>query len=203
MEQAVLEAPASTAWSVVSPPGGGAIFRFAEVGSQPLWLDEATDASFAARSFWSCVFAEYVHPPLYRALLHYVVQGFGDSAVAVRFLPAVFGICAIPAVAILACQLLPEAELSATALVATSPFLIYFSQENRNYSLFILLTLLSTWALFRFKESGRYLAPYPSHCRSSFCTLITLPSSFCWPMKSCTGGICASGFAAGYSHASY
>jgi uncharacterized membrane protein len=62
--------------------------------------------------------------------------------------------------AILARQLLPEAELSATALVATSPFLIYFSQENRNYSLFILLTLLSTWALFRFKESGRCLALY-------------------------------------------
>ncbi len=137
-----------------------AVFRFATMGRQPLWLDEAVDASFASLSFWSCVFAEHVHPPLYRTLLHFVVLGFGDSAAALRFLPAVFGTLAVPMIAILARQLVPQGALTAAALVATSPFLIFFSQENRDYSLFILLALLSTWAFLRFRETGRGLALY-------------------------------------------
>jgi uncharacterized membrane protein len=137
-----------------------AILRFAALGRQPLWLDEATDVAFAKQSLWNCVFAEVVHPPLYRVLLHFVVVHFGDSAVAMRFLPAVFGILAVPAVALLVRRLFPTAELTSTALVATSPFLIYFSQENRDYSLFILLTILATWSFWRFCESGRGLALY-------------------------------------------
>lgn len=143
-----------------------AVFRFVSLGRQPLWLDEAVDASFASLSFWNCVFAEHVHPPLYRTLLHFVVLGFGNSADALRFLPAVFGILAVPSMAILARQLHLKMELTAAALVATSPFLIFFSQENRDYSLFILLALLSTWAFLRFRETG--------HGRALYCGLSVL-----------------------------
>src|SRR5665213_805650 len=75
---------------------GAAVLRFAALGRQPLWLDEATDVAFANQSFWKCVFAEAVHPPLYRVLLHFIIMRFGDSAVAARFLPAVFGILTVP-----------------------------------------------------------------------------------------------------------
>lgn len=64
---------------------GAAIFRFATLGRQPLWFDEAADASFAARTFWNCVFAEHVHPPLYRALLHFIILPLGNSATVLRF----------------------------------------------------------------------------------------------------------------------
>jgi 4-amino-4-deoxy-L-arabinose transferase-like glycosyltransferase len=138
----------------------GAVLRFVALGRQPLWLDEATDAAFARQSFWKCVFAEAVHPPLYRALLHFIVVRSGDSAVAVRFLPALFGVLTIPAMVILARRLFPGTEIAAAALAATSPFLIFFSQENRDYSLFILLTVLATWAFWRFCESGRGLPLY-------------------------------------------
>jgi len=138
----------------------GTVLRFIALGRQPLWLDEATDAAFARQTFWNCVFAEAVHPPLYRALLHFIVVGFGDSAVAVRFLPALFGAFTIPAMVILARRLFPGTDLAAATLAATSPFLIFFSQENRDYSLFILLTVLATWAFWRFCESGRGLLLY-------------------------------------------
>jgi uncharacterized membrane protein len=137
-----------------------AILRFAALGRQPLWLDEAADAAFSARPFWDCIFAETVHPPLYRVLLHFVVLRFGDSASAERLLPAVFGILAVPLAAILARRFFPDAETTAAALTATSPFLIFYSQENRDYSLFILLALLSTWTFWRFLESGRGLLLY-------------------------------------------
>ena len=137
-----------------------AILRFAALSRQPLWLDEATDGSFAAHPFWNCVFAEHVHPPLYRTLLHFVVLGFGNSAAALRFLPVVFGILAVPAIALLARRLFPQVELTAATLVATSPFLIFFSQENRDYSLFILLALLSTVAFLRFRDTDGGLVLY-------------------------------------------
>ncbi len=140
--------------------GLGAVLRFIALGRQPLWLDEATDAAFARLPFWRCIFAETVHPPLYRALLHFVVLQFGDSSTAVRFLPALFGIAAIPAIFILARRLFPGTESVTAALAATSPFLIFFSQENRDYSLFILLTILATSSFWQFCQSRRGLASY-------------------------------------------
>jgi dolichyl-phosphate-mannose-protein mannosyltransferase len=134
--------------------------RFIELGRQPLWLDEATDAAFALRPIRDCIFAEFVHPPLYRLLLHEFVAVFGDSNFAVRVLPAIFGVLAILCVALVARELFPGAETPAVALTATSPFLIYFSQENRNYSLLILLTLVATLVFLQFRRTGRGLYRY-------------------------------------------
>lgn len=137
-----------------------AAFRFAALGRQPLWLDEASDASLGARPFWSCVLGEFVHPPLYRTLLHFMVMEAGTSAFAVRLLPAVFGILAVPAIAVLARRLSSKVELTAVALAATSPFLIFYSQENRNYSLFILLSVVATALFLRFCDSAGGLSLY-------------------------------------------
>lgn len=134
--------------------------RFAALGRQPLWLDEAADASFAQRPLYDCIFAEIVHPPLYRTLLHFVVLWFGDSAFVLRLLPALFGALAVVAAILLARRLWPQAVLSFSILTATSPFLIFYSQENRDYALFVLLTLLGTWTYLRFKQSGRGLWLY-------------------------------------------
>ncbi|MBI2816497.1 MAG: glycosyltransferase family 39 protein [Acidobacteria bacterium] len=134
--------------------------RLTALGRQPLWLDEATDAAFAQRSLHDCIFAEIVHPPLYRTLLHFMVVSFGDSAFVLRLLPALFGILAVAAAIPLARRLLPQAALSFGILTATSPFLIFYSQENRNYSLFVLLTLLGTWIYLRFRETGKALWLY-------------------------------------------
>jgi mannosyltransferase len=148
----------------------GAALRVAGLDQQPLWLDEATDAAFAQRSFWNCVFAESVHPPLYRLLLHGSVSLIGNSEFALRLLPAFFGILAIPLTALLARKLHPPSEIFAGLLAATSPFLIYFSQENRNYSLLILLTLAATLVFLRLQETARGL---PLYCALSVLLLYT------------------------------
>jgi uncharacterized membrane protein len=136
------------------------LLRLIELGKQPLWLDEATDAHFAARAFWNCVFAEHVHPPLYRALLHFVVSVFGDSILALRVLPAAFGTASVLVVGALARRVFPGSERYAMVLAAASPFLVFYSQENRNYSLFILLTLATTCAFLRFLEGDHGLLTY-------------------------------------------
>lgn len=138
----------------------GAGLRLAALDWQPLWLDEATDATFALRRFWNCVFAEFVHPPLYRTLLHFMIGGFGDSIFVLRLLPAVFGILTIPLVGSLARRLNPQAETPASVLVASSAFLIYFSQENRDYSLFILLSVAATLVFLRFRDERKGILLY-------------------------------------------
>jgi len=142
--------------------GLAAALRFWGLDRQPLWLDEATSASFAARPFWDCVFAEVQHPPLFNALLHFVVSAFGSSDFVLRVPSALFGVASVAALWFLARRLfplMPTVAPTAASLAAVSPFLIYYSQECRSYSLLILLSLLSMLAFLRFSRGDASRAP--------------------------------------------
>lgn len=70
---------------------------------------------------------------------------FGHSEYSLRFLPALFGILAVPALYFLGRTLFSSAAgLVAALLLAVNPCAIYFSQDARPYSLFLLLTIVST-----------------------------------------------------------
>lgn len=158
----------------------GAWLRFFELGKHALWLDEATTAAFAARPFEAMLFAEAQHPPLYNLMQWLWVRGFSGSDACVRVLSAVFGTLTIWAIWLLARRLtrplgIPSeakdpapvlssfelrASIYAAWLAALSPFLIFFAQENRSYSLLILLAVLSTWAFARWMQEMRGLWLY-------------------------------------------
>jgi 4-amino-4-deoxy-L-arabinose transferase-like glycosyltransferase len=124
----------------------GALLRFEGLGREPFWLDEATTASFAERDLAGAVFAEANHPPLYDVLAWGVAHAIGRGEVHYRALPAIFGVLAILAAWAVARRLAPDSAGVAALLVATSPFLVEFSKENRAYSLFVLVALYATWA---------------------------------------------------------
>lgn len=131
----------------------GAGLRLLGLGREPLWLDEATTASFAARPFLGAVFAEMQHPPLYNTLTYFVVRLLGESDAALRLPSVVFGIATIPLAWALFRRIFAERHdvaLISTALVATSPFLVTISQEARSYALFYCLALASTVVFLRF-----------------------------------------------------
>ncbi len=91
------------------------------------------------------------HPPLYYLLSHLWMERFGSSAAAVRALPAIFGVLALPCAYWLALELF-GAELPAltfAALLAASPFFVLYAQEAREYSLWALTILLSGVTLLR------------------------------------------------------
>jgi len=90
------------------------------------------------------------HPPLYYLLLRLWVQVVGDSVWGIRSLSVLAAILALPCVYWLARELF-DANVArlATALVALSPFHVLYAQEAREYSLWILATLLSSIALWR------------------------------------------------------
>ncbi len=91
------------------------------------------------------------HPPIYYILARYWAQWFGSSVTAMRSLAAVISLLVFPAIYWLAWELFESSAVAwmAIALFAISPYQILFAQEARQYSLWTLITILSTAALLR------------------------------------------------------
>jgi uncharacterized membrane protein len=91
------------------------------------------------------------HPPLYYAAQRLWSSALGSGIVARRSLAAVLSIAAIGAFTWF-CQLLfrsPWVTALATILFAISPFEVVHAQQNREYSLWVLTTLISSALLLR------------------------------------------------------
>lgn len=96
---------------------------------------------------WEHVAAN-VHGPLYAVLLHYWGGLAGDSEWAMRFPSAVFGTATVPALAWMSGRWLGRDTIVPAAwLAAGSPFLIWYSQEARNYVLLFLCVTLAAGAI--------------------------------------------------------
>lgn len=99
------------------------------------------------------------HPPLYYLMARFWAQMFGGSVTSMRSLPAFISLLGFPAMYWL-CQELFAAPLVswgaipspggfAIALIAVSPIHVLYAQEARQYSLWIVIILLSSAALLR------------------------------------------------------
>jgi uncharacterized membrane protein len=91
------------------------------------------------------------HPPLFYGLERCWAQLFGGSVAAMRSLPLLMSLLGFPAIYGLCLELFKSARTGwvAMALFAVSPIYLRYAQEARQYSLWILLILLSSWALLR------------------------------------------------------
>lgn len=110
-----------------------------------MWLDEALTVDIARLPLDQIPHAlsHDGHPPLYYFLLHGWMAVFGESDRAIRALPGVFGVAAIPATWLLARRVGGRHLAWCTAVVlALLPFAVRYSTENRMYSLLMLLVPL-------------------------------------------------------------
>lgn len=97
------------------------------------------------------------HPPLYYSIAHFWTRWVDNSIAIRRLLPALFSLLGFPAAYWLCQELFVKTGEFSSALpawvmvclLAISPFQIAYAQENRQYSLWSTLTLLSTAALLR------------------------------------------------------
>ncbi|MHB8244807.1 MAG: glycosyltransferase family 39 protein [Acidimicrobiales bacterium] len=128
----------------------------------PLWLDEALTVDISRRPLGQLpgLLKHDGAPPLYYVLLHYWMKAFGTGNLATRSLAGVFGVINLP-VAWLAGYRIGSRSWtlgtateedrrlrvtrgkitawSATLLLATSPFAVYYDTEARMYGLVLLL----------------------------------------------------------------
>ncbi len=126
--------------------------RAYHLGVPSFWFDEGFSAHLALGSF-SAMFTQGAldpHPPLYHALLWLWQHSVGGGEFALRFPSAVAGVLAVALTYRLGRDLAGSATgLAAALLAAVNPFLAYYSQEVRAYSLLLLLALLATVLLLR------------------------------------------------------
>lgn len=131
------------------------MLRAFRLGHQSLWIDEVFTWTSAAigRSLGLRDLLENVHGPLYSALVHAWAALAGDHEWTLRFPSAVCGVLTVPAMGWLALRWLGrETVIPALWLTAASPFLVWYSQEARNYSMLVLFVALSGAALLELRE---------------------------------------------------
>ena len=125
----------------------GAILRLSSLGSQSIWLDEATTASYLHESFGgmvAAVWSKEATPPLYFIVVWLWSHVFGPTAVGLRSLSALFGIATIPVTFLAGRELFSRrAGLVAAALVAANPLYFHYSQEARAYAMLDFLCALA------------------------------------------------------------
>ncbi|MBX4198394.1 glycosyltransferase family 39 protein [Candidatus Parcubacteria bacterium] len=124
------------------------ILSLAVFSRQSLRLDEA-------QSLWQTshtptkilnILAQDVHVPLYHMVLHFWQLFLGSTVVTGRMLSLIFFALSIPAMYYLGKRAFNSSiSIFATALLAISPFMNWYGNEMRMYSLFTLLTILSQY----------------------------------------------------------
>lgn len=113
-----------------------------------LWSDEMFSYFMAKEPFPLGIIHELatkdVHLPFYFFILHFWMNLFGDSDVALRSLSVLFGVLNVPIIYLLGKEIESEKTgIIAASFVAINSFLIYYSQEVRFYSLLPCLASLS------------------------------------------------------------
>jgi hypothetical protein len=144
------------ALAVVALTAIGAALRFVGIGHQGFWFDEGNTAllvHFSPGKMIGLIPQTESTPPLYYCIAWAWARVFGYGEAGLRSLSGLAGTLTVPVVYGAARKLLsPRAGLIAAALTACNPFLIWYSQEARSYSLLVLLTALSLCAFAYVRE---------------------------------------------------
>jgi len=100
------------------------------------------------------------HPPAYYIILHVWRDWLGSSVVATRMVSALISLAIFPCAYFLCVELFGSTLVGwiAVALIALSPFCLYYAQEAREYGMWGALTLLSSLALVRARRFDTFPA---------------------------------------------
>lgn len=121
-----------------------------------LRLDEAQSLWQTSHSLGGTlkVVAQDVHVPLYHLLLHFWQLYVGQSVETARTLSLIFFLLSIPVVYALARRLLSvKWSLLVVILFSFSPFMNWYANESRMYTLLVLMATLSQYYFLRLIES--------------------------------------------------
>jgi len=118
--------------------------RLIDLGSRPLWLDEAFSAWFSDHSFrylWTVLPTYEAHPPFYYSVLKLWRSTVGEGHAAMRGLSVLFGTLTVPMIMAIAFEQERQGPTGhgrlraglAGFLAACSPMLMVVGQEARPY----------------------------------------------------------------------
>ena len=123
-----------------------------------LWLDETTSVFQARMPFFDMI--RFIgrtdnHPPLHHILLWADIRLVGDSEFALRLPMMVMGAALIPMAFLIGREFFDRrVGVYAAALTTVAPIAVWYGQEARMYSQFMLLAAISVYALARILNDG-------------------------------------------------
>ncbi|MFY9181472.1 MAG: glycosyltransferase family 39 protein [Kiritimatiellia bacterium] len=164
----------------------GVLLRLAQwLNNRSLWFDEAMLARniIARNPFELLAPLDYAQaaPVLFLCLVKAATVLFGSGELALRFVPLCASIVGLVVFLLLAKQFLESRYVPiALFLITTSPILIYYSQELKQYSVDVAVTLSLTYSFFRLLKSD---PPRKTHLiglcvLGSVATFLSHPSVF-------------------------
>jgi hypothetical protein len=146
MGRGVATQPAAIAGALLLLMGASLALRIGTLDTG-YWIDEGIAVGIASHDLADIprVLSQDGNPPLYYLLLHGWMQVFGTTEAATRALSLVFALLAVPVSFWAGAALFDRrAGALAAAGAAGSPFLTYYAQETRMYSLVVLLSILAS-----------------------------------------------------------
>lgn len=133
------------------------LLRYMFIGERYFWGDESSSALISEKNLMTLLYqaSHDVHPPLYYVLLHFWMNIFGGSMVAIRLMSVSFGIITVY-VAIKVTKLISnnKSALISGWFMAILPIAIQYSQEARMYSLLCMLLLLATYFIIKWLKDS-------------------------------------------------
>jgi mannosyltransferase len=115
------------------------LLRLINLGKQGLWFDETYTAYVAQQPSARMIqflISDGVHPPLYYGFMAVWIRLFGASAWSLRLPSAICGALAVWVLYLLVRRMAGESEAILSAvLLGASPFLLWYSQDARMYSM--------------------------------------------------------------------
>ena len=141
-----------------------AALRFGTLNAKGFWGDEISTVDLVHRSLphmLTGIGNLESTPPLYYLVTWLWVQVVPSTEIGMRAIPAICGVALVPVTYWIGRELgSARAAAIAAALVASNPFLVWYSQEARSYSLLALLSAVALLLLLRTlrRPSGRLYA---------------------------------------------
>lgn len=132
----------------------GVVMRF--YAPTDLWLDESQNVAISASSLSGVLHGliQDGSPPLFYYLLHFWMMAFGHNDVAVRALPGLESVAALPFFWFAGRRVGgTRTAWAVLLLVAVNPFAAYYATDTRMYSQVMLLGVLAFLAMMRALES--------------------------------------------------
>jgi mannosyltransferase len=154
-----LARPPATALALAGVVALGAVLRFGWLGTQSYWHDEGITAYLVGLTpghMLKLLPHSESTPPLYYCAAWVWARLFGVREAGLRSLSALAGAATVPVVYLIGRELASSrAALVAAALTATSPLLVWYSEEARAYAALAFLAALSLLVLLRALRSPR------------------------------------------------
>jgi len=161
--------------------------RVCHLDFQSLWRDEVDAITFATGAL-PRLLSTFIRPkengPLYFLLLRPWIALAGDGEFSARFFSLAFGVLAIPlAYALGRRWLSPRGSMLGALLMAFSPYLIWYSQEAKMYTLITFLTMLSLYLYTEALAKGRWPYWVAYVVATSFCLYTHILAALIIPLE--------------------